>query len=456
MLIFGRYLRLMHSPRGTMRILRRTLLSKRFAMEDEWAARHRTLDALSLGGDYEWIAAVQKKFVGGGIASAVDVDVAVCAAEEKDQLTDLVDLVYRLRHTENTADTLPSTEYALLRTILKHNATDLLFKVITDPINYGVFFNEHSACLAIDYLLERHNHAGAAKIASIIMQQEMFDSKLLNMLCIYAALRWLELSPDERVFDTIVQPVAATEENVNEEDIRMFKFPYLKNAYFDSHFDLEKAEHLVGKTLLWMVEHTALENSLAHSIRTVGALFYEKYELFTELLQDGQILPAAVDVCRIEVERKAADVEEELKKNYEKFTEQLGKCSLSNSMTSLSSEVREHLRKVQSDEEDKVVDAQKSLLKEWDDRRSALIKAQAEYLNCRLRLEEIQKQCEELEAKREMVYFFENRMKWEDQAKRKDEIFDELRERERDEELSEEEYSVSIFEKIRLSKSASS
>lgn len=51
------------------------------------------------------------------------------------------------------------------------------------------------------------------------MQQEMFDSKLLNTLCIYAALRWLELPPDERIFDRIVQPVAASEENVNEEDI---------------------------------------------------------------------------------------------------------------------------------------------------------------------------------------------------------------------------------------------
>lgn len=68
--------------------------------------------------------------------SAVDVDAAVCAAEEKDQLADLVDLVYRLRHTENTADTLPSTEYALLRTILKHDATDLLFKIIADPVRY--------------------------------------------------------------------------------------------------------------------------------------------------------------------------------------------------------------------------------------------------------------------------------------------------------------------------------
>lgn len=89
MLIFGRYLRVMHSARGTMRVLRRTLLTKRFAMEDEWAARHRTLDALSLGGDYEWIAAVQKKFIGGGIARLLSLfsynaaTSVVCGGEKK-------------------------------------------------------------------------------------------------------------------------------------------------------------------------------------------------------------------------------------------------------------------------------------------------------------------------------------------------------------------------------------
>jgi hypothetical protein len=53
---------------------RRTLLSSTFALTDEWAERHEQMKQLGLGGDYEWIAAVQKKYVGDGFASAIDVD----------------------------------------------------------------------------------------------------------------------------------------------------------------------------------------------------------------------------------------------------------------------------------------------------------------------------------------------------------------------------------------------
>ncbi|PIO61550.1 zinc finger, C2H2 type [Teladorsagia circumcincta] len=52
----------------------------------EWASRHAEMTKLGLGGDYEWISAVQKKFIGGGLASAIDVDAAVCVAEHKDQV----------------------------------------------------------------------------------------------------------------------------------------------------------------------------------------------------------------------------------------------------------------------------------------------------------------------------------------------------------------------------------
>ncbi|KAK6012246.1 zinc finger, C2H2 type, partial [Ostertagia ostertagi] len=34
----------------------------------EWASRHAEMTKLGLGGDYEWISAVQKKFIGGGLA----------------------------------------------------------------------------------------------------------------------------------------------------------------------------------------------------------------------------------------------------------------------------------------------------------------------------------------------------------------------------------------------------
>ncbi|VDM44699.1 unnamed protein product [Toxocara canis] len=380
MLVFGRYSRCWRITRGCLRVLRRTLLTERFAMDEEWAARRQTLDTLALGGDYEWIAAVQKKFVGGGIASAVDVDAAVCAAEEKDQLEDLIDLVYRLRHTRNTADTLPSTEYALLRSMLRHDAMHWLFKILADPINYGVFLNEHSACLAIDHLLKAKNFAGAAKVASVVMQQEILTCELLNILSIYAALRWLDLPPEQRVFDASVQPTVAAEEEVNEEEMRTMKFAYLKNAHFDDHFDILDAERLVGKTLLWMVERTSLESNLIRSIQAVGALFFEKFDLLSQLLLGEPLMPAAVDFCRTELQRRVTSAGEESDTKYEQLLEKVEKCSRLETSKSLWSAVEEHLRRIQMEEEKQLIDTQRNLFKEWANRRTALIGAQVSIL----------------------------------------------------------------------------
>uniref|UniRef100_A0A914XUY1 Uncharacterized protein n=1 Tax=Panagrolaimus superbus TaxID=310955 RepID=A0A914XUY1_9BILA len=142
------------------------ILSQEFQLNNEWQNRHAVLKELNLGGDYEWIAAVQKKFVGGGKASAVDVDAATCLSEEVDQLNDIVELVYKLRHTENAADLLPSTEYALYRLFLKYNAHEELFKVLNDPINYGVFPNYHVSALLLSHYIKAKNYSAAAKIAS--------------------------------------------------------------------------------------------------------------------------------------------------------------------------------------------------------------------------------------------------------------------------------------------------
>lgn len=81
-------------------------------------------------------------------------------AQEEDQVEDVTELVYKLRHTDNTADMLESTEYAFIRFLLKWNQTQILFKVLNDPINYGIFLNEHAYCFTISHLLKHDNITG--------------------------------------------------------------------------------------------------------------------------------------------------------------------------------------------------------------------------------------------------------------------------------------------------------
>lgn len=51
------------------------------------------------------------------------------------QLDDVIDIVYKLRHTSNAADLLPSTEYALIRMILKYDP-QRVFMLADDPVSF--------------------------------------------------------------------------------------------------------------------------------------------------------------------------------------------------------------------------------------------------------------------------------------------------------------------------------
>lgn len=51
----------------------RHLLSQKFALNEEWCNRHGALCELGIEGGYEWITAVQKKFVSAGMARFAEV-----------------------------------------------------------------------------------------------------------------------------------------------------------------------------------------------------------------------------------------------------------------------------------------------------------------------------------------------------------------------------------------------
>ncbi|OZC12852.1 hypothetical protein X798_00486 [Onchocerca flexuosa] len=416
-------------------IVRRHLLSKKFALNEEWCARHRALSELGIEGGYEWITAVQKKFVSAGIASAVDVDAAVCIAEESDQLDDVLKIIYKLRHIEMTGRMLPSTEYALIRLLLKHHKTDILLAILADPINYGIFLNEHSACLVIDNFLEADRITDAARIASFIMLQEMFQSALLNWLCIYSSLRWTELPTEQRIFEKLpsldyIAGVESDSGNMEDEDEMTFKFPYLKNEYNDMHFDLTDPNQLIGKCLLWFSNCVPLNEEEASNIRLIGYVFYGNYVLAKQLLQTMNILSSAAVICCSRLEQvtvKTNDIEqqqdEQLSGNaIEELKKIFGKVEKKNANDKLSDIIMKHLKAIQGTEEKNLIEIQRSVFFNWIENRANLIKAQVEQLDLKLRLKETYEERQKLRHRWEMLNFFENRLKWEDMAAVKEEL----------------------------------
>uniref|UniRef100_A0A7E4VGR9 Mitochondrial 28s ribosomal protein s27 n=1 Tax=Panagrellus redivivus TaxID=6233 RepID=A0A7E4VGR9_PANRE len=446
----------MLSRRGFSMSALRKVLSPAFRLDSEWQKRHSDLKALNLGGDYEWIAAVQKKFVGGGRASAVDVDAAACLSEESDQLEDVLELVYKLRHTDNAADLLPSTEYATLRLLLKHGAENELFKVLNDPINYGIFPNYHSAGLLLDHFLRAENFPAAAKIATILMQQEMFDHEVLNLLALYALLKFTELPSEARSFDETIQKktVVVDEDDINEEELRSMKFPFLKNPFFDGHFDLEETDALVGKALSWFNRELAsrigangaqidlLATALTSDLEAVGKA----------VAKASNVSPSVAATVKSVLEKAVGGIPEEGREENDQFkaiqtiSTKL-ESSTSTSTPALSATVLEALKTVQQAGEEAIVKEQKTLFTDWNTARKARALMQAERVNLRLRIAEIKAEIAQHEARKEELFFFENRVRWEDKAAEQDKLFEEFNLNNKDETVTESEYAKEMFEK---------
>jgi len=383
---------------------RRHLLSREFALNDKWTQRFEDLKRFQLGASYEWITSVQKKFIGDGKASAVDVEAAVCLANEEDQLEDIVELIYKLRHTENSADMLSSTEYAMYRLLLKFNDTQTLFKLINDPINYGVFMNEHCYCLAIDYFIKNDNIPGAAEVATNVMKQELFDNELLNILSVYSLLKWLELPADQRVFSNQGGKEEKTDEDEfgTDEDETTFKFPYLRQEFNDGHFDLEDPMQLVIKSLKWFIPH------IKSSVK-----WKSDVESLVQKLQDHT--GEEPFVCEGQLSEKMLD-------------------TLNSSLPDLESELTQH---------------QSKLFDEWRDRRRTLIETQARSLNAQLRLEELAEEEKQAKEQIEILNFFDNRVMWESMAKEKEKLFKELNIGQGEDAQTEETYAKTMFEQAR-------
>uniref|UniRef100_A0AC34FZI2 Uncharacterized protein n=1 Tax=Panagrolaimus sp. ES5 TaxID=591445 RepID=A0AC34FZI2_9BILA len=358
------YQRLKNGRNFSTSLIRR-ILSQEFLLNNEWQNRHAALKELNLGGDYEWIAAVQKKFVGGGKASAVDVDAATCLSEESDQLNDIVELVYKLRHTENAADLLPSTEYGLYRLFLKHNAHEELFKVLNDPINYGVFPNYHISALLLSHYIKAKNYPAAAKIASILVQQEMFDNKFLNFMAFYSLVKFCELPAEERIFDDIIQKLI----NVVKVDL----------------------EGLISK----LPEEGREEN--------------EQFKQFSACIAKLEASPVS--------EKPISDV------------------------------ILSKIEEIQAEGEKQLMEEQNSLFKNWSQQRKDFVRLQAERVNLKLKIEEIKAEILKKHEDKEKLFYFENRVQWEDQAAEKDKLFEEFNLDKKDESITESEYAKTMFEK---------
>nr|CAG4647882.1 EOG090X05Q1 [Moina brachiata] len=259
----------------------RTFLSDAYKCESEWKGRLDT-PLLTKFKNENLYGELLKKFQNDGKASAIDVDLFSNLVLNDLHLEDLEDITRKFRRCPNTVHSLPSTGHAVIRTFLEHKNTETLMRMLDDRLNYGLFLDSYLSNLLMDSFLKEENYRDAAKVAIQLMLQEEFDHPITTPLALYSCYTYLK-KPMPEPWDP--QPKPKPEEPVEEVKVRV---DYIREPYFDDHFDLTNSSHLVGKTLASFGRHLARSSPevVAYTSMVLGWTLFEKYDNVIKCLDD--------------------------------------------------------------------------------------------------------------------------------------------------------------------------
>ncbi|KAI5702987.1 hypothetical protein M8J76_012074 [Diaphorina citri] len=197
---------------------------------------------------------------------AIDVDLYVNSISNDAYTEELEDILYKFRLTPSTVDTMDSTQHAVIRLYLKLNKTQELLEILDDRLNYGVFPDEYCNNLLINHFIKSNNYRDASKIASLQMLQEDFSNEITKYFSLYSCLKYLQAPTP---WNTRTEEKSTTEANDDDEDEVKVRVQYLRNPYFDGHFDLKTANELIGKTLI-TIGRLSPEDVLHQSYYLIG------------------------------------------------------------------------------------------------------------------------------------------------------------------------------------------
>lgn len=251
-------------------IQRQTFLTNDYKCSEAWNAQTSTpiLTKVNLNDFYN---VLDQNFSSKGVISAIDVDIFANASNDRTYLEELKDLLHKLRLSAETGSTLESTHHATVRNYIEFDHIEELVDMLQDPLSFGLFLDEFTANILLDKLIVSEKYELAAKVASTIMLQEEFSNDITCALCQFACYKYF--NTPRAVPEPVAPAPSGKPKKVEEIKIRV---KFLRNPYFDDHFDMKDTLLLAGKTLAWISERS--NDNLNNNLQILGWLMYKKYD----------------------------------------------------------------------------------------------------------------------------------------------------------------------------------
>nr|CAH0109935.1 unnamed protein product [Daphnia galeata] len=391
----------------------RTFLSDAYTCDAEWKGRlnNPLLEKLK---NENFYGELIKKFQKESKASPIDVDLFSTFVLNELHLDDLETITKKFRRCPNTAHALPSTGHSVIRTYLEYKQTDSLMRMIDDRLNYGLFLDYYLSNLLMDSFLKQENYRDAAKVAIQLMLQEEFDHPITSYLALYSCYSYLN-NPQPDPWDP--QPKPKPEEPVEDVKVRV---DYIREPFFDDHFDLTQPNHLIGKTLVGFGKHMLRQSpdSVAYTSVLLGWTLFDKHDKIIQtldtVLQSSSklhLLKDGLEICKKTVQ-ESTNLPEGFLDNFNSRVNQLeigGFVVHDNMNDTLKQRIKDAVTKYEIDD----IQRQKEHYKLWEQQRKQEIERQAQAIEHRKRLAILEAKKKELQEKEEQLHFFDNLDEWE-------------------------------------------
>ncbi|XP_059060179.1 uncharacterized protein LOC131853332 [Achroia grisella] len=333
-----------------------------------------------------------------GVISALDVDIFANAVKDPVYLEELKDLLLKLRLSAETGNMLESTHHATIRHFIEFERIEELIAILKDPLNFGLFLDDYTANILLDKLITSSKYEQAATVASLVMLQEEYNNDITCALCQYACYKYI-------IGYIKSEPTEAINEKKKTEEIKI-RIKYLRNPYFDDHFDIKDLYIASGKTLAWISQQN--NNNLNNNLQLIGWLTYRKNDKLVALCNNlfenksSIIYPEVIELLK----RDCNTVEEQFKISLENCISMLSNVKLSEVSLeeSLKTLIENAINKIQNQD---ILEQQKSF-KLWEEIREEKLEEQTKRLDRARRLQLIQEKEAEMKESEQKLWFFEN------------------------------------------------
>lgn len=263
----------------------RTFLSKSYSCNDEWNTRLTSSILQKVKVDTFYYD-LEQKFQQQGKISAIDLDIYANKVEDGNHADELADLIHKFRMTEETTNSLDSTGHAVVRNFLEFDQIEILLQILNDRISYGIFLDNFTANMALNKFIESKDYKSAAQIATFLMLQEDLDKPITKLLSLYACYQ--DLKNPIVVEEEVKEEAAPVEKSKKKKEEIKIRVGFIRNEFFDDHFDIRDNNHLVGKTLTMIGKK--IDGPIGNGFTILGLCLHQKYSEAVKYIEKNPVL----------------------------------------------------------------------------------------------------------------------------------------------------------------------